>query len=106
MSDTVLYDLSDGVATVTLHRPDAMNALNTELKVALRDTLAAAAEDEAVRAVLLTGTGRAFCVGQDLARARAEPRRATWTPSGPPSRSTTRRSPRHSRRCPSRWWPR
>lgn len=67
MSDTVLYDLTDGVATVTLNRPDAMNALNTELKVALRDTLAAAAEDAAVRAVLLTGTGRAFCVGQDLA---------------------------------------
>jgi 2-(1,2-epoxy-1,2-dihydrophenyl)acetyl-CoA isomerase len=63
----VQYDLSEGVATVTLNRPDAMNALNTELKVALRDTLAAAAEDDAVRAVLLTGTGRAFCVGQDLA---------------------------------------
>jgi 2-(1,2-epoxy-1,2-dihydrophenyl)acetyl-CoA isomerase len=67
LSDTVQYDLSDGVATVTLNRPGAMNALNTELKVALRDTLAAAAEDDAVRAVLLTGSGRAFCVGQDLA---------------------------------------
>lgn len=66
-SDTVLYNLSEGVATVTLNRPDAMNALNTELKVALRDTLQAAAEDPEVRALLLTGTGRAFCVGQDLA---------------------------------------
>lgn len=66
MSDTVLYDVSDGVATVTLNRPEAMNALNTELKVALRDTLESAAEDHAVRAVLVTGTGRAFCVGQDL----------------------------------------
>jgi 2-(1,2-epoxy-1,2-dihydrophenyl)acetyl-CoA isomerase len=66
-SDTVRYDLSEGVATVTLNRPDAMNALNVELKVALRDTLTAAAEDPAVRAVLLTGSGRAFCVGQDLA---------------------------------------
>jgi 2-(1,2-epoxy-1,2-dihydrophenyl)acetyl-CoA isomerase len=66
-SDTVLYDVTHGVATVTLNRPDAMNALDTELKVALRDTLAAAAEDPAVRAVLLTGSGRAFCVGQDLA---------------------------------------
>jgi 2-(1,2-epoxy-1,2-dihydrophenyl)acetyl-CoA isomerase len=66
-SDTVLYDLSDGVATVTLNRPDAMNALNTELKTALRDTLLAAADDPDVRAVLLTGSGRAFCVGQDLA---------------------------------------
>ena len=67
MSETVTYDLSDGVGTVTLNRPDAMNALNTELKVALRDTLTAAADDPDVRAVLLTGTGRAFCVGQDLA---------------------------------------
>jgi 2-(1,2-epoxy-1,2-dihydrophenyl)acetyl-CoA isomerase len=67
VSDTVLYELADGVATVTLNRPEAMNALNTELKVALRDTLAAAADDPQVRAVLLTGTGRAFCVGQDLA---------------------------------------
>ena len=67
MTETVRYDLSDGVATVTLNRPEAMNALNTEVKVALRDTLGRAAEDPAVRAVLLTGTGRAFCVGQDLA---------------------------------------
>jgi 2-(1,2-epoxy-1,2-dihydrophenyl)acetyl-CoA isomerase len=67
MSDVVRYDLADGVATVTLNRPDAMNALDTELKVALRDALATAAADEAVRAVLLTGSGRAFCVGQDLA---------------------------------------
>src|SRR3954467_10712162 len=66
-SDTVLYEVSDGVATVTLNRPDAMNALNTELKTALRDTLLAAAGDDGVRAVLLTGNGRAFCVGQDLA---------------------------------------
>jgi 2-(1,2-epoxy-1,2-dihydrophenyl)acetyl-CoA isomerase len=66
-SDTVHYDVSDGVATVTLNRPDAMNALNTELKTALRDTLLAAADDPGVRAVLLTGSGRAFCVGQDLA---------------------------------------
>lgn len=67
MSDVLLYDLSESVATVTLNRPDAMNALNTELKVALRDTLQQAAQDPDVRAVVLTGSGRAFCVGQDLA---------------------------------------
>jgi 2-(1,2-epoxy-1,2-dihydrophenyl)acetyl-CoA isomerase len=67
VSDTVRFDLADGVATVTLNRPEAMNALNTELKQALRDTLRQAADDPAVRAVLLTGSGRAFCVGQDLA---------------------------------------
>jgi 2-(1,2-epoxy-1,2-dihydrophenyl)acetyl-CoA isomerase len=66
MSDTVRYEVSEGLATVTLNRPDAMNALNTETKVALRDTLRQAAADDGVRAVLLTGSGRAFCVGQDL----------------------------------------
>lgn len=67
MSDTVLYDVTEGLATVTLNRPDAMNALDNELKAALRDTLRRAADDDAVRAVLLTGSGeRAFCVGQDL----------------------------------------
>ncbi|MFG7942963.1 enoyl-CoA hydratase-related protein [Streptomyces cacaoi] len=66
MSDTVRYEVTDGLATVTLNRPDAMNALDVELKVALRDALGEAAADEGVRAVLLTGSGRAFCVGQDL----------------------------------------
>ncbi|NBM17222.1 enoyl-CoA hydratase/isomerase family protein [Streptomyces sp. GC420] len=66
MADTVLYEVTDGLATVTLNRPDAMNALSIETKVALRDALRLAADDSAVRAVLLTATGRAFCVGQDL----------------------------------------
>lgn len=66
MSDTVLYEVNEGLATVTLNRPDAMNALDNETKVALRDTLRQAAADDGVRAVLLTGSGRAFCVGQDL----------------------------------------
>ncbi|MGY0491969.1 2-cyclohexenylcarbonyl CoA isomerase [Streptomyces sp. WG-D5] len=67
MADTVLYEVSDGLATITLNRPEAMNAMNTEAKVALRDAVQAAAADESVRAVLLTAAGdRAFCVGQDL----------------------------------------
>ncbi|TDD49118.1 enoyl-CoA hydratase [Kribbella antibiotica] len=66
MSDSVTYDVSEGVATITLNRPDAMNALDIATKVLLRDTILAAAEDDAVRVVVLTGTGRAFCVGQDL----------------------------------------
>jgi 2-(1,2-epoxy-1,2-dihydrophenyl)acetyl-CoA isomerase len=66
MADTVLYEVHDGLATITLNRPEAMNALNVEAKVALRDALQSAAADPAVRAVLLTATGRAFCVGQDL----------------------------------------
>ena len=67
MAYTVLYEVTDGLATITLNRPEAMNALNIETKVALRDAVRSAAADDAVRAVLLTAAGeRAFCVGQDL----------------------------------------
>lgn len=66
MADCVLYEVADGLATVTLNRPAAMNALDTATKEALRDALREAGGDGAVRAVLLTGSGRAFCVGQDL----------------------------------------
>lgn len=66
MADTVLYEVDDGLATITLNRPEAMNALDTATKLALLEALRSAAEDDAVRATLLTGIGRAFCVGQDL----------------------------------------
>ncbi|MFJ8072944.1 enoyl-CoA hydratase/isomerase family protein [Streptomyces sp. NPDC096176] len=66
MADSVLYDVNDGLATITINRPEAMNAMNVDAKVALRDAALAAAADSAVRAVLLTATGKAFCVGQDL----------------------------------------
>ncbi|MET7690640.1 enoyl-CoA hydratase-related protein [Streptomyces sp. NPDC005483] len=67
MADTVLYEVHDGLATITLNRPEAMNALNIATKVALREAVESAASDDAVRAVLITAAGeRAFCVGQDL----------------------------------------
>ncbi|WP_037912911.1 enoyl-CoA hydratase-related protein [Actinacidiphila yeochonensis] len=66
MGESVRYAVEDGLATVTLDRPDAMNALDTAAKEQLRDALRAAAGDGAVRAVLLAARGRAFCVGQDL----------------------------------------
>ncbi|MDP9397092.1 MAG: enoyl-CoA hydratase-related protein [Actinomycetota bacterium] len=65
-ADLVRLERADGVATVTLDRGGAPNALDTALKEALRDTLAEVAADPAVRAVVLTGAGRTFCVGQDL----------------------------------------
>ncbi|MGE5827189.1 MAG: enoyl-CoA hydratase-related protein [Micromonosporaceae bacterium] len=66
MTEPLLIDHADGVTTLTLNRPAALNALDTALKVALRDALADLADDPAVRAVVLAGSGRAFCVGQDL----------------------------------------
>ena len=63
---TVLTDTRDGVRTITMNRPQAMNGLNVEIKEALLEAVTEAAADESVRAVVLTGTGRGFCVGQDL----------------------------------------
>ena len=65
-SAPVQYDVKDGVATIRLNRPDAMNSLDIATKELLRDTVQQAAEDPAARCVVLTGTGRAFCTGQDL----------------------------------------
>ncbi|MEP7091579.1 MAG: enoyl-CoA hydratase-related protein [Nocardioidaceae bacterium] len=62
----VLYDVADGVATITLNRPAAMNSLDVATKLALLVAVTSAAEDGAVRCVVITGSGRAFCVGQDL----------------------------------------
>ncbi len=63
MSDTVTRSDAAGVATLTLQRPGLSSALRRDLLAAVQDLAA----DESVRAVLLTGSGRAFCVGQDLA---------------------------------------
>jgi 2-(1,2-epoxy-1,2-dihydrophenyl)acetyl-CoA isomerase len=62
----IRYDMADAVATITLDRPDAMNSLTAEVKQSLLDALRRAAADPEVRAVLLTGSGRAFSAGQDL----------------------------------------
>jgi 2-(1,2-epoxy-1,2-dihydrophenyl)acetyl-CoA isomerase len=66
MSDSLLVDRTDGVVTLTLNRPDSLNSLNLDLKRALLEAVATIAGDPAARSVVLTGAGRAFCVGQDL----------------------------------------
>jgi 2-(1,2-epoxy-1,2-dihydrophenyl)acetyl-CoA isomerase len=65
-TDVLLVDRSEGVATLTLNRPESMNSLSLALKEALLAATRDVAADPAVRAVVLTGTGRGFCVGQDL----------------------------------------
>lgn len=64
--EPVLVDRRDALAIVTINRPERRNALDAEAKVALREALAAVAEDDGVRAVVLTGSGGHFCAGQDL----------------------------------------
>lgn len=66
MADVLLLDRDGGVATLTLNRPESMNSLSIELKQALVSAVAELGADDSVRAVVLTGTGRGFCVGQDL----------------------------------------
>ena len=65
-SDVLLTADADGVRTLTLNRPQAYNSLTVELKEDLLEALREAADDDAVRAVVLTGSGKAFCAGQDL----------------------------------------
>jgi 2-(1,2-epoxy-1,2-dihydrophenyl)acetyl-CoA isomerase len=65
--DTILLQQQDGgVLTLTLNRPDALNALNADLRRALLDAVKGAGRDEGVRAVIVTGAGRGFCAGADL----------------------------------------
>ena len=66
MADTVLHQVDGAVATITINRPAARNALTAETKVALLEALRQAERNGAVRAVVLTGAGPAFCSGQDL----------------------------------------
>jgi len=66
---SLLRDQRDGVLTLTLNRPDVLNSCNRAMVAALGAAFADAAADDGVRAVLLTGAGRAFCAGQDLAEA-------------------------------------
>ncbi|HMN27801.1 MAG TPA: enoyl-CoA hydratase/isomerase family protein, partial [Caldilineaceae bacterium] len=74
-SETVLYQVEAGVATITLNRPARRNAITQEMLTALHTALGQAADDTAVRAILLTGAGQSFCAGQDLS--------AFGTESGP-----------------------
>ena len=62
----VLVEQGEGVCRITLNRPDKLNAFNTAMHVSLYAAFDAVARDDSVRAVLLTGAGRAFCAGQDL----------------------------------------
>src|SRR5437762_1272431 len=70
--ETILYDLTEGVLTITLNRPEVLNAFNGKMGSELLDALKKAERDLAVRCVVLTGAGRAFSSGEDLKARQAE----------------------------------
>ena len=64
--ETVLYDESDHIATITLNRPDRLNAITRQLQADLHAAMVRAEENEDVRVIILTGAGRGFCAGADM----------------------------------------
>jgi len=70
--DTVHYERSDGVATITLQRPSTLNAMNNELMTDLNAALGLVVDDPSVRVAVLTGAGRGFCSGADLSGGGAD----------------------------------
>jgi len=66
MSDTIIYEIKDRICTITMNRPDVLNALDAELINALDAAVDRAAEDKEVKVVILTGAGRGFCSGGDV----------------------------------------
>ena len=71
MTDVVLIDVADGVATLTLNRPDRLNAWTGELQARYFDLLSECAENDDVRAIVVTGAGRGFCAGADMQNLQA-----------------------------------
>lgn len=68
---TINYEVADGVATLTLNRPEVLNAFNDDMAREVLEALKAAERDAAVRCLVLTGAGKGFCAGQDLGALRA-----------------------------------
>jgi 2-(1,2-epoxy-1,2-dihydrophenyl)acetyl-CoA isomerase len=72
----LLYRNENGIATISLNRPEVYNALNDEITFELQDALKTVAKDDTVRVVVLTGEGKAFCSGQDLKASSSEEKRS------------------------------
>lgn len=70
--ETIKFEIKDSLAIITLNRPDVLNSFNREMALELQSKLDDCENDKTVRAILITGEGRAFCAGQDLAEAIAE----------------------------------
>jgi 2-(1,2-epoxy-1,2-dihydrophenyl)acetyl-CoA isomerase len=69
MSSSILFSVENSIATITLNRPEKFNSFTKEMAYALQELLATCAADNSIRCVCITGAGKAFCAGQDLAEA-------------------------------------
>ena len=65
---TILYDVEDGILTITLNRPEALNAFTNDMLMELIDACDRADADDSISAIIVTGAGRGFCAGADLSR--------------------------------------
>src|SRR5262249_60206589 len=83
--ETILYEVEDEILTITLNRPDKLNAFTTKMMTELIDAFDRVDADDAVKAVIVTGAGRAFCAGADLSAGAATFDRAARPdpPQGP-----------------------
>ena len=79
MTDQLIYTKENGIARITLNRPDSFNSVTRELALAFQEALKDADQDNTVKVVCITGKGRAFCAGQDLNEILDE---AKMTPCG------------------------
>ncbi len=94
MNDAVDYEVSDGVATITLNRPEMLNAMNNDLMGGISSAIDLVKNDDSVRLVVLTGAGRGFCAGADLNSA-ADP-----DPAGPSGDDIFNGAARALHNCP------
>ncbi len=72
----IKFEVADGVATITLNRPDVYNALDDAITYELQDALKKVAKDDSIRVLVLTGAGKAFCAGQDLKAVAGQEKRS------------------------------
>jgi enoyl-CoA hydratase/carnithine racemase len=86
--ETLTVDTSEGICTITLNRPEVYNAFSDKLTFELQDALKGAERDAGVNAIMITGAGKAFCSGQDVAELKAK-----YVPGHVTSGGATTRSP-------------
>jgi len=93
MTDQLLYDVADRIATITFNRPDRMNTITRAMLEGFSELILRADRDPEVRAIIITGAGRAWCAGLDLAAAQAGDAFESDGPSLPPGEFDLREAP-------------